>query len=423
MQDFGFKQIVCILTIFLLSVAGYSENWPNWRGAANDGVSNEKGLAAEWSAEKNVLWRSDLPGAAASTPAVWGDRIFLTCGAGSDIVLVALNTAGKQLWQRKLSSGNYDIRQGESNPACPSPSTDGKFVWTYTGTGFFTCHDYAGNEIWKIDIQEKYGRFGMYWGMSTTPLLDGDRLYMALMHDNAQLVIAFDKTSGKEIWQHQRTTDARVECLHSYASPVIYRHGNTEQLITHGADYVVAHSLKDGSEIWRCGGLQQAGSYNNYLRFVASPVVGPGLVVVPSAKNGPVLGINPENARGNITDNKDQFHWRMPSNTTDVPSPLVYDGLVYICRENGVLICLDAKSGEKVYQQRVYSRRHRGSPLYADGKIYLMAIDGTVSVIKAGREYELLAQNNLGERSSASLAISDGVIYMRTAKALYAIKK
>ncbi len=115
-------------------------------------------------------------------------------------------------------------------------------------------------------------------------------------------------------------------------------------MLTHGCDYVVAHRLADGAEIWRCGGLNPKGNYNPTLRFVASPVAAEGLVVVPSAKNGPVLGISPD-ATGDISETQDGHVWTRAQNTPDVPSPVVHDGLVYLCRENGVLICMDAKSG------------------------------------------------------------------------------
>jgi len=261
----------------------------------------------------------------------------------------------------------------------------------------------------------------MYHGMSSSPLLDGDRLYLQLLHSNEQLVLALDKNTGKEIWKRLRMTNAHEESLHSYASPFIYRFDNQEFLLTHGADYITAHDLKDGREIWRCGGLNNPENYNLYFRLVASPVAMPGLIVVPSAKNGPVLGINPKDAKGDITNSTTNYHWKLAQNTPDVPSPLIHDGLVYLCRENGVLICLEAKTGKEFYLERTHNQRHRGSPVYADGKIYLTAADGMVTVVKAGKQFEIIAQNTVEERLSASPAISGGTIYLRSYKALYAI--
>ena len=152
------------------------------------------------------------------------------------------------------------------------------------------------------------------------------------------------------------------------------------------------------------------------------PVAAPDVIVVPSAKNGPVVGVKPD-ARGVIRAGDPQEEWRRPQNTPDVPSPLVYGGLVYLCRERGAegLLCLDGKTGKEMYSQRLHSARYRASPVYADGKVYLTARDGVFTVVKAGPKFESLAENQLPDQFAASPAISNGRIYLRGFKALYAI--
>ena len=135
-----------------------------------------------------------------------------------------------------------------------------------------------------------------------------------------------------------------------------------------------------------------------------------------------MLALSP-NGKGDISDSASHRLWTRDKNTPDVPSPLVHDGLVYLCRENGTLICLDQKTGAELYQERVHGQRHRASPVYADGNLYLSARDGRVSVVAAGPKFEIVAQNDLNEDLSASPAISNGVIYLRTFKALYAIQE
>jgi outer membrane protein assembly factor BamB len=142
--------------------------------------------------------------------------------------------------------------------------------------------------------------------------------------------------------------------------------------------------------------------------------------VVPTAKNGPVVAVKPD-AKGTITAGSPFELWRKPSNTPDVPCPLVQRGLVYLCRESGVLICLDAKTGKEHYQQRLHPARYRASPVYADGKVYCIARDGYVSVVKAGPKFELLAENKLPDQIAASPAIADGRIYLRGFENLYVI--
>jgi len=418
------QRIVIGMAMTLWLMAGgavLAEHWPQWRGPANNGISAAADIPSEWGKERNLAWRLPLPGPAPSTPVVWGDKIFLTSADGDQLALLCIDTSGKEQWRRGLGTGNKDIRQGESNAAAPSPVTDGVHVWTFTGTGVLACFTVDGEEVWRFNVQDRYEPFSLYWGMSVSPLLDGERLYLTLLHSNAQFVAALDKKTGKEIWKHERPSDAQKESRHSYASPVMYRDGDQSFLVVHGSDYISAHSLEDGSEIWRCGGLQKE-SYNPFYRFVATPAVGDGLIVAPSAKGGPVLGLEP-GGKGDITGSDKFQRWKLSGDTPDVPSPLIHEGLVYLCRENGILLCLDAKTGEVVYKERANEGRHRGSPVYADGKIFLTAMDGVVTVIKAGRKFEILAKNHFGEPQSASPVIADGVLYLRTNEALYAVKR
>ncbi len=416
------------LAVVLSAAAAAAENWPQWRGPDRDGISHETNLPVSWSATENVAWRLPLPGPAGATPIVWDDRIFLTSVDGDALLLLCVSTAGDVLWSRKVDDGNRDVRVDEGNSASPSPSTDGRHVWTFMTTGALRCYSLEGEELWHVDLQQRYGRLNIQFGMTSTPVLYGDRLYLQLIHGDGDpatreaLVIALEKETGKEVWRHSRASDAVAECEQSYASPAIYADHQQQFLLTHGADYIVAHSLADGGELWRCGGLNPAGQYNRTLRFVASPLAVPGLIVVPSAKNGPVLGLRPD-LHGDITNSREAYFWRRAHNTPDVPSPLVKDHLVYLCRENGNLICLDARSGKEYYQERTHRGRHRASPVYADGKIYLTARDGMISVIKHGEQFERLARNDMGEPTSASLAIANGRIYVRTFAALYAIER
>lgn len=412
--------MICLFLFFAAPFAD-AENWPNWRGPRQDGTSTETGLPVKWSKTENVLWRLPLPGPAASTPAVWGDRIFLTSTEADNLVVLCVNTGGTILWKHVVGTGNANVKGDEGNFAAPSPSTDGKYVWFFFGSGDLLCYDFNGKQIWKTNMQERYGKFNLNFVMASSPVPDGNYLYLQLMHTDASLVLALEKATGKEVWKHQRASDARAECEHSYASPLLYRDEKQAFLVVHGADYVTAHQLKDGAEIWRCGGFNPNDSYNPSLRFVASPVAINGLIVVPSAKNGPVLGLRPD-AKGDITSATQYHAWRLDRGTPDVPSPLIAGGIVYLCRENGDLTALDAKTGATLYQNHTTQGRHRASPVFADGKIYLTARDGTVTVVRAGREFAILSQNRIDEQIAASPVIANGVLYLRSFDALYAIR-
>lgn len=418
----GLAAVACLVGSLVRVSCAKAENWPQWRGTLNNGVSSEKDLPVAWSRSENVAWRLPLPGAGGATPVVWGDRIFVASANRSDLVLLCASTEGKVLWERKLGTGDRTVRVDEGNGASSSPVTDGEHVWAMVSTGELACFDFEGNETWRVDLQDRYGKFVIQFGMTSTPVLDGDRLYLQMMHQEAALVVALDKKTGAEVWKQNRPSDAIKECLDSYASPMLYRDDAREFLLTHGADYVVAHSLQDGHELWRCGGFNPKNNYNPTLRLVASPVVAPGLIVVPSAKNRAVLALSPDNA-GDITDKESGHVWVRAAETPDVPSPLIHDGLVYLCREDGVLICLDAKTGEEYYKERCHADRYRASPVYADGRIYVSARGGIVTAVKAGPKFEILSENDMGEPVSSSPAISNGRIYLRTFDALYAIGK
>jgi outer membrane protein assembly factor BamB len=393
--------------------------WPQWRGPAGDGTSPERGLPVEWSKTKNVVWRAALPGPAGSTPITSSGRVFLTSASGDEIVLIALSSDGKESWRRKLGSGNKNVRGDEGNSASASPSTDGKHVWAMAGSGDLACFDLDGGEVWKANLQERHGRYKLQFVMASTPLLHGDSLYLQCVHSGEPYVLAIDKMTGKDRWKHVRRTDARDECEHAYTSPVLYQDKDRALLLVHGADWLTAHSLDDGSEVWRCGDLNPLDHYNNTLRFIASPVCVPGMVVIPSAKGGPVHCVRPD-GKGDIT----QSHriWSRGRDTPDVSTPAIHDGLVYLLRENGVLICMDAASGKEIYQQRTQSDRHRASPVVADGKVYCAAVGGTVTVVQAGRDFKVLATNAIGEHIASTPVVAGGRLFLRTYDALYAIE-
>lgn len=408
-----------------------AEDWPSWRGPSGTGISSETNLPTEWSPEKNVAWKLALPGPAGATPVVWGNQIFLTSvNDAGELLLMSVETSGKLLWQQVVASGNQNARGDEGNSSSPSPVTDGRHVWTFMGEGTLACYTVSGQQVWKQNVQDAYGKFSIQFGMSSTPVLEDGKLFLQLIHGEGNprtreaVVVALDGLTGKQIWKVDRPSDAEAENEHSYASPVLYRDGSTKLLLSHGADVIVAHDLRDGHEVWRCGGLNRRDDtllpYDPTLRFVASPAVAPGLIVVPSAKQHPVIAIRPD-GQGDITNVADKHVWSW-KRTPDVPSPIIHEGLVYLCMENGNLTVLEAETGKEVYSQATHRQRHRASPVWADGKLYLTARDGRVTVVQSGREFKSLATNDLGEDQSASPVISGGTIYLRTFRTLWAIR-
>lgn len=429
-----------LLTCFAIAFVGVplstasAGNWPTWRGPTGNGISNEKGIPTEWGKRKNIAWRVELPGPGGATPVIWNDRVFVTSTDRQDLVLICLNTSGEQLWRRKVGYGNKIARADEGNAASPSPTTDGKHVWTMMTNGSLACYQMDGKEIWNINLQDRYGKFKIAFGMTSTPVVHEDRLYVQLIHGEGRaetqeaLVACMNALTGEGIWKQGRVTQAHSENEHSYASPLLYDDGKRKYLVSHGADYTIAHRLSDGTELWRLGGLNPHDDpkkrYHPTLRFVASPTAVNGMIVIPTAKDGPVFAIRPD-MTGLLTDNSDARLWVRARNTPDVSCPLIVGGLVYLLKKRGQMLVLNAKTGEEVYlNQPRPGVRHRASPVFADGKVFLTARDGgAVRVIKAGREFELLATNELAEDMSASPAISNGTIYLRTFDALWAVRE
>jgi outer membrane protein assembly factor BamB len=408
-----------------------ADNWPQWRGPRGDSICDEIGLPTQWSDTENVKWRLPLPGPAGATPVVWEDRIFLTSIEGDDLVLLCASTNGEILWSRTVGTGNQDARSGEGNSASPSPCTDGEHVWCFFGTGHLACYDFAGNEVWAFNVQDRYGRFAIQFGMTSTPVLDGDHLYLQLIHGEMRedyivgLVIKLDKLTGEEVWAVERPTEAIVENKHSYASPFIYDDGEQRLLIAHGADCTTAHDLETGAEVWRVSGLNGPSNLNETsfdptLRFVASPTCVPGAILIPTAKAGPMVAVSVSGDESGELSESDAVAWAHHV-TPDVSCPLVIDGLVYGLMKDGKLVCLDLETGEELYYERTHGSEHRATPVYADGHIYLPARDGFVTVVKAGREFEVVAENSIPEALTASPVFSNGVLYLRTHDALYAI--
>lgn len=412
-----------LIALVLLASTAMAGNWPQWRGPKNDGLSAETNLPTEWSDTKNVVWTLPMPGRGGSTPCVWGDRLFVssTVEGSADLVAICVDVkAGKEVWKKTLGKAAVVARKDEGDAASASPSTDGKHVWFMFGSGDVACLDFAGDVKWSFNAQDRYGKFRIQFGFHSTPVLHDGKLYLQMLHDGGQHVIAVDAATGNEAWKIDRKSDGTAECLHSYASPFVWSNGTAAYLVTHGNDYAIAHDLKDGSEIWRLGGLNSKERYNRTLRLVSSPVCTPELIIVPSAKDGPVVAVRP-NAKGEFAEGSEHEAWRLPKGTPDVPCPLVVDGHVYLSGESGALTCLDAKTGEKVYSKTVRSFRHRASPVHADGKIFYTARDGTTYVVKAGPTFELLSTNSTKDEQTASLAIADGRIYVRGFKNLYAV--
>ncbi len=415
------KLLATAFTLMLAAAgAGRAGNWPQWRGPHLNGTSDERGLPLKWTAAENVAWKLAVPGLSGSTPIVWNDRVFLNVAEGDDLFLWCVDRrAGKQLWKQRFGGGNLKMRK--HNMSSPSPVTDGRTVWSMTGTGVLKAFDFSGKEVWSRDIQKDYGAFGLQWGYASSPLLHEDSLYVQVLHgmktDEPSYVLRVNKATGKTVWKVERPTEAIRESPDSYTTPALLRYGKATEIVILGGDVVTGHDPATGKELWRGKGLNPENA--PFYRIVASPIALDGVIYAPTRVK-PLLAFR-AGGRGDVTTS--HLIWSTP-NGPDVPSPVTDGKYFYVVNDKGIVYCLDAKTGKEIYgQQRLQPGTYSASPVLADGKIYVTNEDGLTSVIKAGPQFEILAENALGEYTLSSPAVSDGQIFIKTSAALYCIGK
>jgi outer membrane protein assembly factor BamB len=411
------SMMALIFLIFSLHAVN-AENWPQWRGPMLNGISNEKDLPVKWSMTENLAWKLAMPDRSASTPIVWGEQIFLNVADGKDLYLWRVDRqAGGLLWKRRLGGENH--MQRKQNMSSPSPVTDGEKVWVITGAGILKCFDFKGNELWARDIQKDYGRFGLNHGYSSSPLLYGGSIFLQVVHgtktDQPSYLLRIDKQTGKTIWRLDRPANAKGESRDSYATPALLKDGDTVQIVVLGADCVTGHDLATGKELWRGNGLNPTN--NDVFHAVASPVVYDGVIYAP-ARVKPLTAFR----AGGEADITNTHRLWTSDHGPHVTTPVTDGRYLYVVGDNGVMWCLNAKTGEEIYgRQRLKSGTYSSSPVLADGKLYISNEDGLTTVVKAGPKFEILAENQLEGFCLSTPAISDGQIFIRTAQNLYCV--
>lgn len=403
-----------------LSGLAAASDWPHWRGPERNGVSSERGLPTEWRAApgappRNVAWRLELPAVSGATPIVTDDTVLLNVGLEDALELWAVDARnGSLLWRRALGSGNRTTRK--QNMSSPSPVTDGKRVWVLTGTGVVGAFTLDGEPLWRVDLQEAYGPFGLNWGYASSPLLVGGTLFVQVLHgmrtDDPSYLVALDGLTGAVQWRVERPTDARFESPDAYTTPALLEAHGRRELVVSGGNYVTGHDLESGAELWRVGGLNPRDDPS--YRLVASAVAVGDWLWVPSR-------VNPFQAFRVPERGAPQLVWKTDRGT-DVPTPATDGKSLYLLNDRGILRRFDARTGEEVWSpQRLAPGTYSASPVLADGKLYATNEDGTTTVVAVDGDFEIVATNPIDGYTLASPAIAGGRIFIRTADALYCI--
>ena len=418
--------VVCTWAAVAALPAG-ADNWPNWRGPAVDGVAAGTGYVSSWSPTEHVLWRLKLPGLGASTPAVWGDRVIVTCAVDGKDAVLCLDRNGKEIWRREV--GTEKPGKHKKATGCnPSPVTDGKHVWVYYKSGDLAALNLAdGTVVWQTNLQEKFGADTLWWDLGTSPVLSKRAVIVAVMQTGPSYLAAFDRTSGELLWKQDRMLDAPEEAAQSYSTPLVIagdaaKGEPDEVLVVLGADHVTAHDAATGRELWRVGGLNPTG--NTYFRSIASPVVAGDLVIAPYARGESLTAIR-RGGMGNVTGS--HVAWARTDLGADVPTPAFKDGRLVVCTDKGKVVSLDAATGTTRATTELPKNRnaYSASPVIVDGRIIVTREDGESSVLAwpavAAETFTLLGQGVVEEMTVATPVCVDGRILVRTHDSLWCL--
>jgi len=421
-----------------LSMAG---DWPQWRGPYYNGSTDEENLPSQWSRTENVAWSVELPGAAASTPIICRDRVFLSgIDAARETLQAACydRTSGKLLWRHDVAEGiSKDYR---SNFAAPSPVTDGKIVIFFYGNGDLIGYDFDGEPRWARNIQKDCGGFAFLWTFSSSPLLFDGRLYLPVLQrdvpvegrglqgrKNESYLLAMDPQSGKTLWRHVRPSKAVAESRESFTTPIPFNYEGADQLLIAGGDALSGHDPATGEELWRWG------TWNPrrvpHWRLVPSPVAGGGVILACAPKRDPIYAVK---AGGTGVLDDDCLAWvsrEAREISADVPTPAYYDGDFFVLSDvRKFLSRVEPRTGKVRWAVETPGRvKYEASPLAADGKIYIVNFDGQVAVINAadGELLNLISMDEPddGEKVRASISVANGQLFIRTTRNLYCVGK
>lgn len=458
--------------IVVLTVRATAAEWPQFRGPGGRSLGTGHPPVA-FGPETNLTWKIELP-PGNSSPVVWGDRIIVTATTGEELATLCFRASdGTELWRRSVRPAALEPTHRLSNPSTPTPVADATSVYCYFGSFGVVTYDRNGKEGWRHPLPAPVVEFGT----AASPLRVDDLLILVRDQDTGSHLLALKASDGSQVWRTERP-----EFRRSFATPLLWEHDGTRELVVPGSIWLKSYDPKSGAENWTLTGTSRVAT--------SSPTVGDGLLFTASwnvggdaddrismepfaamaqkhDKNGDgrftqdelpegpvrqrftqmdlnkdgvvtaeewetmramfakagnaVLAIRP-GGKGDVTAT--HLVWKATRSLPYVSSPLFYDGRIYTMKNGGLASCYDAKTGTPHYQdQRVgVGADFYASAIGADGRIYIAAQDGTVVVLKAGDRFEVLSRNPLGEELFATPAIVDGTVILRTARHLWSFQ-
>ncbi len=423
-----FVSIVAVLFVPMLSGA----DWPQFRGPGGSGVSDDTGLPVSWTAEENVIWKTALPGFGASSPIVLGEKIFLTAYSGYGLdgdepgqqedlrlhVLCADRKTGEIIWDKSTEARpgeqEYGRMIGLHGYASGTPATDGQAVYAFFGRSGVKAYDLDGKLLWSALVGDGTDK----WGSATSPILT-DKLVIINASIESQSLVALDKSTGEEVWRTEGinrswATPALVDLDDVDLDDVDLDDGKQEIVVSMEGE-VRGYDPASGEQLWNCKAVQD---------YVTPLVIAhEGIVYVTGGRTPLTIAIR-AGGTGNVTES--HVLWKLKK-TSKITSPLLYEGHLYWVSQRGVAGCIDAASGEVIYEERL-KISGGGDKVYAslalaDGKLYAVSRQGGTFVLALGEEFKQLAHNDLGDESvfNATPAFCDGKLLLRSNRYLYCI--
>jgi outer membrane protein assembly factor BamB len=416
-----FATLTLVACLFLVEYtsSAVADNWPQFRGPAGNGTAEAANFPIEWSSDSNIAWKAALPGRGASSPIVWGDKVFLTAFTGfgtkesetdkSQLKLHVLcfdRATGEPIWDKSIVASektqDFSKRIQDHGYATSTPATDGEAVYAFFGVSGVVAYDMKGELLWHAEVGEKTAGFGS----ASSPVVH-ENLVIVNASIESQSAFAFDKKSGEQVWKISPVAKA-------WTSPCIAKtaEGKSE-LVINQIDVVKGFDPKTGEELWNCDGI------DDYV--VPVPVFHEGIVYCLGGRTNRSMAIK-LGGRGDVTETHKLWQANIGANVT---SPVYYNGHIYWASDKAVANCLDAKTGESIYRERLPTRaRIYASMIRAGDRLIVTTRDQGVVVLKASPKYEELATNVIESDENlmnAGPAVAGDNLFLRTDSTLYCI--
>jgi len=384
-------------------------NWPWWRGPNRDNiVVDPQDPPTRWSETENVIWKADVPGRGHATPCLWGDRLFLPTADDDterQYVLCFDRSNGREVWRTQLHRGGFMPLHGKNSHASSTPACDGRYLYIpfmVQGALWLTALDLDGKIIW----QKKLDDFKSMHGYGASPQLYKSMVVVAGDNVNNSFLTAVDRETGESVW-HIKRPNYR---LGTYASPIVGHVAGRDQLLIHGPYKVFSYDPATGKLLWTCDGPCE--STASTISFTKDLVYACG--GFPKKR---LMCIRADGS-GDVTDT--HVVWMKKGRMAYVPSLLIADGLLYMVEDEGRASCLDAATGEVVWETRL-DGKFSSSPLLAGKRIYVADEAGIMYVFTSGRTFRLIAKNDLADGGYATPVIAAGRVYLRTLHHLFCL--